>query len=872
MKQTRREFLRNTAGSLAAASGLQSEGIKGIPGEGREKDAADYEALDLSAYCTQGVEAIAGRTEFRGGAQIFRGLPFQVGSKSGEGPCLLGFGPSMRDKPVDISIRRKTRWVLFAHRLLESHLQDGEPVGRVIANYRFYYKNKKSVEIPIRERLEISVVPTDWGQWPILAAPDRSDGLVSRREGAWESLGWRQTEATQGTSQFFVLWAWQNPHPEWLVEKICIEPMDRPFAIAGITVSALEENPFGREPRRPVTITLKDSKRVKQSFNLSVEVDRGVATYPYPLPAVTLQQFKGDPMAGWGQPYNRQSSPAYVEIAALPSATVWIKQGEEEIEAVRWNDVTAAKSLETEKVRLELVDRGKNWVYVTVLDDETGKPVPCRIHFRSPEGVPYPPYGHPDHLLSDMNTWHIDNGGDVRLGHVTYAYIDGTCQGWLPRGEVVVDAAKGFEYQPLRESVSIEPGQRELTLRLKRMVNANAERWFSGDTHVHFLSSLGAQLEAQGEDLNVVNLLQSQWGHLFTNTEEFIGRPLATPDGRTIVYASQENRQHILGHLSLLGLKKPVMPWCSDGPSEAELGGTMETTLSHWADECRQQGGTVVVPHMPTPNCELAALIATHRTDALEMTRHEMYVHQEYYRYLNGGYPIPLVGGTDKMTADVPVGIYRTYVHIPEGEEFTYENWCRNLRLGRTFMSGGPILRFSANGSQIGDTVKMQGNGGSVEVEAEALSIFPIHRLEVVQGGRVVASAEERQGSRRLHLKTKLTIDRHTWLAARVSGPGYTQSLPHYDGWRRGIMAHTSPIYVSVGGEWWMFDPAAAQYMLTLIHGGMEYIKEYSRQHPAGTVTHHHGEEDHQEYLMRPLREAVERIQNRIRKYGKKMK
>ena len=126
--------------------------------------------------------------------------------------------------------------------------------------------------------------------------------------------------------------------------------------------------------------------------------------------------------------------------------------------------------------------------------------------------------------------------------------------------------ARGFEYEPLRTRVTIAPGQQELTLRLKRWCNMNARRWFSGDTHVHFLSTQGSHTEARGEDLNVVNLLQSQWGHLFTNTEEFTGSPSVSRDGRTIVYASQENRQHMLGHLTLLGLKKAVMPWCTDGP------------------------------------------------------------------------------------------------------------------------------------------------------------------------------------------------------------------------------------------------------------------------------------------------------------------
>ena len=81
----------------------------------------------------------------------------------------------------------------------------------------------------------------------------------------------------------------------------------------------------------------------------------------------------------------------------------------------------------------------------------------------------------------------IDVGGDLRLGQITYAYINGECEGWLPRGDVIVDVARGCEYEPLRARVQIAPGQRTLTLRLKRMVDMNARRWFSGDTHVHFL-------------------------------------------------------------------------------------------------------------------------------------------------------------------------------------------------------------------------------------------------------------------------------------------------------------------------------------------------------------------------------------------------
>ena len=199
---------------------------------------------------------------------------------------------------------------------------------------------------------------------------------------------------------------------------------------------------------------------------------------------------------------------------------------------------------------LGLKDTGKNWVHVTVLDDDTGKPVPCRVHFRSPDGVPYQPYGHHNQANSNLHSHHMDIGGDLRLGQITYAYIDGTCQGWLPRGEVVVDVARGFEYEPLRTIVDIAPGRRELTLRIKRWTDMNAQGWYSGDSHVHFVGPQGAHLESQGEDLNVVNLLQSQWGSLFTSTEDFTGLPSISREGDNIVYVGQENRQHFYGHLT----------------------------------------------------------------------------------------------------------------------------------------------------------------------------------------------------------------------------------------------------------------------------------------------------------------------------------
>ncbi|NIM93762.1 MAG: hypothetical protein GTO18_08640 [Anaerolineales bacterium] len=834
----------------------------------------EYEPIDLRPWCNVGPEWVShvqnvpvpdwppSAGEFPVGDVEFHGLPFRIGQEGTKTP-FVGFGESGIKNAMRVPLDRNARWIIFAHRLLETRLLEGEPVGTEIARYHFYFENDEKITVPVRERFEISAVPMHWGQSPFLAVPDISDRLLSRYEGRWDQIGFRLMDVEMVWPYWFVLWAWKNPYPDTMLLSLGVEPSDRPFLIAAITASSLEEDPFGRGPRLPVIIAMNEQEGHSEGFDISVLVDRGVATYPYPLPAESKTQFLDDPLKGWGQPYNNRNDHAYVEIDARHSATVKVKKGEEEKLNVRWREVLSNGFAENHEARISVVNGEKNWVHVQVLDDETEEPIPCRIHFRTAEGIPYQPHGHHNHLMSDKITWNIDIGGDLRLGHVTYAYIDGKCQGWLPVGEVLVDIARGYEYEPLRTTVNIDQGQRELRLRIKRWADMAEQRWFSGDTHVHFLSTMGALLEGSCEDLGVVNLLQSQWGHYFSNTEDFLGQPISVPGRDTIVYTSQENRQHILGHLILLGLKEPVMPWCTGGSDEAELSGTLETTLCHWADECHDQSGTVIIPHFPVPNCEAAALIATNRADALEMSLHDMYYHLEYYRYLNGGYKLPLVGGTDKMTAEVPVGLNRTYVHIPEEEPFNYENWTKYLRLGRTFVTTGPMLRFTVDGAQVGDTITLPKSGGTVEVEAEARSIFPIHSLEIVQEGRVVASSEDQEGTNRLSLKSALTINRNTWLTARVGGPGYEDPIRHHDMNRMGIMAHSSPIYIAVGDEWWMSNEQTAQYMLTLLHGGLEHIRNRSRQHLAGSVTHHHPEDDHVAFLERPFKEAIQVIQNR---------
>jgi len=825
----------------------------------------DYVSLDLTAYRNTPSSVLADADPLLG-QQSLRGLPFSIGDATN---AFIGLGAALSTDAVIIPVGAEAHTVLVAHRLLHSNIADNGPVGVHVADYVFRLTDGTEHRVPIRDRFEIADL-VGWGHLPFLAVSDTSDKLPARWSGPWSNAGFRQTEVNQGWPRTHYVWRWRNPTPEVAIDCIELVPYGPRFLVAAITLGHVDEDPLVHHGSLPVRVDIRDDELAGRHFggdggsDLSVTVDRGVASYVFRLPRQAPSDFLADGFAGWGEASNSTSAPTYVDVAAVPSATLSLQTADQTLSTARWSELLQRREVDTGRVRWAIVEDGRNWVETVVLDAETRQPVPCRVHFRSNDGVPYQPHGHHGHVNSNNDTWHIDVGGDLRLGQISYAYIDGRCQGWLPRGEVIVDVARGYEYEPLRAVVTIDPGQQRLELELRRWTNMNQQRWFSGDTHVHFLSTQGSLYEARAEDLNIVNVMQTQWGSLFTNTEDFLGEPVKSRDGRTVVWVNQENRQHRMGHMLLLGLKEPVMPWCSDGPSEAEMGGALETTLAAWADACHAQGGTVILPHFPVPNGEPAALVATNRVDAVEMIVHTPFMHGEYYRYLNAGYRLPLVGGTDKMSSEVAVGQYRTYVRIPTDEDFSYESWCRNLRLGRTFLSGGPLLDLSVEGAEIGDTVRLPAGGGSLSVSATARSIFPLHCLQLVLNGRVVAQTDSANGSRSLSLNERVAITSDSWLCARVSGPDY-KPLTHHDTWSRGLFAHTSPIFISCGSEsWTMQDTDTLHYMQTLVNGSLAYIRDLAPRRLASATTHHHGEADHQAFLERPFLEAQAALHARL--------
>ena len=473
---------------------------------------------------------------------------------------------------------------------------------------------------------------------------------------------------------------------------------------------------------------------------------------------------------------------------------------------------------------MEVLAPRNTWLHVTVRDGAGGRAVPSRVHFRAPDGRYLPPYG----FRQEVNdNWFEDYGNDLKLHGTEYAYVDGTFQTELPVGEVYAEVFKGFEFRPLRQKLTIQPGQRELSLDLQRDLDWRRRGWVTADTHVHFISPQTAWLQGQAEGLNLINLLASQWGDLYTNVGDLSGGLSGVSRDDTLVWVGTENRQHLLGHMSLLGVQgEPVFPMTTGGPAESYIGDPTWTTMAAWADEARRKDGVVVIPHFPNPYCEVAADIIQGKIDAVEINMGDFRMQiGEWYRYLNCGYRVAAVGGTDKMSAGMPVGAIRTYARL-EGEAasapFSFAAWAAAVRAGRTFTTTGPLIDLTVEGRSPGDEIQLPAEGGTLHVEARAELVVPFQRLEVVLNGEVVASEVAQDGAYRASVSLPLHVPGSAWIAARC-----TSETPRWIGSPRPVAAHTSPVYVVAGGAD-LFSPSDATYMLTLLEGGLTWLDTLS--------------------------------------------
>jgi hypothetical protein len=453
------------------------------------------------------------------------------------------------------------------------------------------------------------------------------------------------------------------------------------------------------------------------------------------------------------------------------------------------------------------------------------KPLAVKLHLHGQAGEYLAPVDR--HRIPNPG-WFEDYSVDFThrgIHHCTY--IPGETVVDLPLGPVYLEISKGFEIRPLRKVIKVTKATQKIDIIVDKVLPWREKGWVTADTHVHFLSPSSALLEGAGEGVNVVNLLASQWGELMTNVGDFDGRTTLGSketggDGEYLVRVGTENRQHVLGHISLLGYNGNIIaPMTTGGPDESALGDPVECLLTQWGRQCKKQKGVVILPHFPNPRAEHAASIVRGVIDGLEMTAWgdhysgiDPYSLSDWYRYLNCGYFVAAVGGTDKMGAHTAVGTVRTYAHIRSRRRFTFEEWKKAIQKGNTFVTYGPLLEFSVDGKLPGENIRMTATGGTVDVVWNAASVtVPMTSVELVVNGEIVRQKKVRtdrdQGA------WSVTLGKSSWLALLIRGK--------YRDWPEMVAAHSSPVMVPVKGSPFM-SAADALTILEQIEGVLAYI------------------------------------------------
>lgn len=407
--------------------------------------------------------------------------------------------------------------------------------------------------------------------------------------------------------------------------------------------------------------------------------------------------------------------------------------------------------------------------------------------------------------------YHAPPGSLYRMrGQDLHFYLHNATTFHLPAGEYSIRANRGPEYKTTTESITVRPGEEaKVELQLERWTNQRAEGWISGESHIHanygyghwYNSPATMQLQCSGEDLMIANLMVANSdGDGVFDREYFLGRPDPHSTDHSILYWNEEYRSTIWGHMTLLNLRQLVppifagfkhtsSPW--DIPMNADI-----------VDHVHDQDGFVNYTHpaqsVQDPYAgaytakEMPVDVALGKIDSMDVMGNQQANLPVWYRLLNCGFHLPASAGTDCFLNRIPStlpGAVRVYVHCPDG--FSYQSWIDNHRLGRTFVTQGPVLRFTVDGQESGATIPLK-EPGSVRITADATAENGVYSLELVINGesQILATADPDDVRQQLKVEKEVLLDKSCWLALRVNGqPGVAQNQP---------FAHSSPVYVTV--------------------------------------------------------------------------
>jgi len=438
-------------------------------------------------------------------------------------------------------------------------------------------------------------------------------------------------------------------------------------------------------------------------------------------------------------------------------------------------------------VRLEVRVPPTSTLEVTIRDADGGQPTAAAAGVYASDGR----LQTPEQALSFDEGGFRYTGGRVRPyqqarfwpglpQHKEVFFIDGRFSLKLPAGDYKLIAAKGMEYQPAMETISMRAGavvKRELMLR--RWINMPARGWFSGDGHVHYAradekANQRLLLWMKAEDVHVANCVR-MGDALQTYFEQYaFGKTGRYAAGNFAIVAGQEDpRTTVIGHTLQLNIRNPVR--------FAENYYSYDRVF----DEIHRQGGLTGYAHVYQPVAQgffvgrdMSVNIARRKIDFAEIAEFGDIDDKLYSEFLNLGFPLTASAGSDVPWGNT-IGTARVYVYT--GPRFAPDVWFEGLKAGHTFVTVGPMLEFSANGQLPGTKIQARrGDKLHIKVSAAGAPVPPRY-VEIVEQGDVIHGV--RSSESKIDAEIDVTVRHSTWIAARCAG------------------ALTTPVYVQVGDQ-----------------------------------------------------------------------
>jgi hypothetical protein len=456
-------------------------------------------------------------------------------------------------------------------------------------------------------------------------------------------------------------------------------------------------------------------------------------------------------------------------------------------------------------------------VLVRIREAAIGTATPARIYARASDGKLYAPRDSYSRI-GELGKHLFHTHGEFILE--------------VPVGTMTLEAVKGFEYWPARQSVEVKSGANvPVTLTLKRMVDFADRGWINGSTHVHmnYGGNLRNTLEnlmlmSKAEDQEVVNELVANKDNRVLDWQYFVPgggeHPVSKGDPETLVIVGEEYRPPFYGHVSFIGLREHLISPFTTGYEGTAIESLYPSNTDMFL-KARKQDAVVGYVHAFSGDTDplegnlgvgkgFPVDAALSSIDTMEWSAPSRAALSVWHHALNNDLPIAVVGGEDSISSlhrTKLVGSLRTYAFVGKPDRLpsagtqrnprlTAGNWIRALKQGRTFFTSGPLLAFEMNGVGPGETIKLPASGGSVALSGQIWSIVPLTRAVVYRNGKVwreVPLNKDRLGGK---IQETVRIDESGWFSLTAEGPVASHPVDALY-----PQAATSAIRVYVGGQ-----------------------------------------------------------------------